>query len=211
MQVYGQRGGSQVPAAPCVAQAGFSPSPGCSPPSACPKAHARSCDWCSLLPHPPLLRGDGLEQNHASSSPALWDVDADCPIPLSGWAAVPKYPKLMLASGKKFYCLVSDNGQLAGAQQGAVLGSISAACPAHMQNLNMHLHISEQALTTDPHGSGSPWGCRVGSLPAHPQEVSYSLPKPSEDNRGQRGGKTLRTEGQEPKRTISLLKQTCFC
>ena len=173
MQVYGQRGGSQVPAASCVAQAGLSPSPGCPLPSACPKARARSWGWCLLLLCPPLLWGDGLEQSHASSSLALWNTDADCLIPVSGWAGVLKYPKLMLTSGKNLYCLMNDDGRLAGAQQGTILGSISAVCrvncsTGHMQNLNMHLRISEQALTTDPCGSGSPQGCRVGSLPAHP-------------------------------------------
>lgn len=173
MQVYGQRGSSQVPAAQCVAQAGLSPSSGCPLCSVCPKARARSWDWCSLLLCPLLLWGDGLEQSHASSSPALWDMDADCPIPVSDWARMPKYPKSMLAPGKKLYCLTRDDGQLAGAQQGTISGSISAVCrvnysTGHMQNLNMHLHISEQVLTTDPCGSGSPWGCRVVSLPAHP-------------------------------------------
>lgn len=128
MQVYGQSCGSQVPATPYVAQAGLSSSPGCHLPSACPRPRARSWGWSSLLLCPPLLWGNGLEQSHASSSLALWDTDADCLIPVSGLAGGPKYPKLMLASEKKLYCLTSDDGQLASAQQGEILVSISAVC-----------------------------------------------------------------------------------
>lgn len=64
------------------------------------------------VPISTVRRWAGAEQSHASSSLALWDTDADRSIPVSGWAGVPKYPKLMLASGKKLYCLTSDNGQL---------------------------------------------------------------------------------------------------
>lgn len=174
MQVYGQMGVHKFPAALCVSQAGLSPSPACPLPSACPKAHAKSWGWSSLLLCPLLLWGDGLEQSHTSSSPAPWDVDADCPIPVSGWAGVPKYPKIMLASGNKLCCLImSDGGRLAGVRQGAILVSISGVCrvndsTGHMQTPNMHLRVSDPALTADRCGSRSSQGCRGGCCPTHP-------------------------------------------
>lgn len=91
-----------------------------------------------------------------------------CCIPVSGWDGVPKYSEVMLASGKKLCCPMSDKGQLAGTWQGTVLGSVSSVCRINYGTGYMHLCISEQALTTDPHGSDSPCACRVGFLPTHP-------------------------------------------
>lgn len=148
--------------------------PGLSPALSQPKGSARSWGCCSLLSCPPLplLQGKGLEQSHASSSLALCGMGADCPIPVSGWAA--QIPQIDAGFGEEaLYCLMSDDGQLASAGQGTILGPIPAVCrvnycTGHMQNLDMHLCIPEQALTTDPCRSASPWGCRVGSLPPHP-------------------------------------------
>lgn len=70
----------------------------------------------------------GAEQSHASSFLALWDTDVDCSLSVSGWARVPKYPKLMLASGKKPNCLTSDDEQLPSDWQGTILGFVSAVC-----------------------------------------------------------------------------------